>query len=82
MGCSQCVAIMNKAAVNTVEQVSLWDGRGSFGYLPQSCDLRWIYSQCSEKPPNLLPKQLYKLGLPPAMECSPGSISSSARAVA
>lgn len=40
MGCSQCVAIMNKAAMNTVEQVSLWDGRGSFGCLPQSCDLR------------------------------------------
>lgn len=30
--CFQCLAITNKAALNIVEQVSLWDGTASFGH--------------------------------------------------
>jgi hypothetical protein len=36
VGCFQFLAIINKAAMNTVEQVSLWDGGASFGYMPRS----------------------------------------------
>jgi hypothetical protein len=30
------MAIINKAAVNMVEHVSLWHGRVSFGYMPKN----------------------------------------------
>ena len=33
LGCFQFLAITMKAAVNIVEQVSLWDGGASFGYM-------------------------------------------------
>lgn len=33
---SQFLSIMNKAVMNIVEQVSLWDGGASFGYMPLS----------------------------------------------
>ena len=33
LGCFQFLAIMNKAAMNIVEQVSLWDGGTSFRYV-------------------------------------------------
>ena len=33
LGCFQFLAIMNKAAMNIVEQVSLWDGGASFEYM-------------------------------------------------
>jgi hypothetical protein len=36
LGCFQFLAIMNKAAMNMDEQVSLWDVRASFGYMPRS----------------------------------------------
>ena len=36
LGCFQFLAIMNKAAMNIVEQVSLWYGGASFGYMPRS----------------------------------------------
>jgi hypothetical protein len=36
LGGSQFLAIMNKVAMNRVEQVSLWDGRMPFGYMPRS----------------------------------------------
>ena len=36
LGCLQVLAVMNKAAMNIVEQVSLWDGGASFGYIPRS----------------------------------------------
>jgi hypothetical protein len=36
LGCFQFLAIMNEAAMNTVEQVFLWDVRASFGYLARS----------------------------------------------
>jgi hypothetical protein len=32
----QFLSIMNKAAMNMVEQVSLWDVYTSFGYMPMS----------------------------------------------
>jgi hypothetical protein len=35
LGCFQFLAIMNKAAVNIVEQVSLWYNKASFGYIPR-----------------------------------------------
>jgi hypothetical protein len=35
MGCFQFLAIMKKAAMNTVEHVSLYSGV-SFGYIPRS----------------------------------------------
>ena len=31
--CFQFLAIMNKAAMNIVEQVALWDGGSSFGFM-------------------------------------------------
>ena len=36
LGCFQFLAITNKATVNIVEQVSLWDMVPSFGYMPRS----------------------------------------------
>jgi hypothetical protein len=33
---SVALAITNKAAINITEQVSLWEGRESFGYMPTS----------------------------------------------
>jgi hypothetical protein len=36
LGCSQFLAITNKAAMNIGEQVSLWDGGTSFGHMPRS----------------------------------------------
>ena len=33
--CFQFLDITNEAAVNTVEQMSLWDGGTSFGYIPR-----------------------------------------------
>ena len=36
LGCFQFLAIMNKAAMNIVEQVSLWDVPASFGYMARS----------------------------------------------
>ena len=36
LGCFQFLAIVNKAAMNIVEQVSLWYGEASFGYMPKS----------------------------------------------
>ena len=35
-GCFQFLVVMKKAAMNIVEQVSLWDGGASFGDLPRS----------------------------------------------
>ena len=34
LACLQFLTILNKTAMNIVEQVSLWDGKASFGYLP------------------------------------------------
>ena len=36
LGCSQFLAIMIKAAMNIVEQVSLWDVGASSGHMPKS----------------------------------------------
>ena len=36
LGCFQFLAIMNKAAMNIVEQVSLWDVGASLQYMPRS----------------------------------------------
>ena len=36
LGCFQFLAIINKAAMNIVEHVSLWYGGESFGYVPSS----------------------------------------------
>jgi len=36
LGCFQFLAIMNKASMNRIEQVSLWDGGASFGYIARS----------------------------------------------
>ena len=36
LGCFWFLAIMNKAAMNMVEQVSLWDVRAYFRYMPRS----------------------------------------------
>ena len=36
LGCFQLLAIINKAAINVVEHVSLLDVGGSFGYMPKS----------------------------------------------
>ena len=36
LGCFQILAIMNKDAMNIVEQVPLWGGGASFGYMPRS----------------------------------------------
>ena len=33
LGCFQFLPIMNKAAMKIVEQVSLWNGEASFGYM-------------------------------------------------
>ncbi|KAL6063367.1 hypothetical protein STEG23_021182 [Scotinomys teguina] len=35
IGCFQVLSIMNKAAINIVEQVFLWYGRASFEYIPR-----------------------------------------------
>ena len=36
LGCFQFLTIMNKTAMNIVEQVSLWYGGASFGHMPRS----------------------------------------------
>ena len=36
LSCFQLLAITNKGAMNIVEQVPLWHGRESFGYMPKS----------------------------------------------
>jgi hypothetical protein len=36
LGCFQLLAIMNKATMNIVQQVSLWYSGASFGYTPRS----------------------------------------------
>jgi hypothetical protein len=36
LGCFQFLAIINKAAINTVEQVFLWQDGVSIGYMPKS----------------------------------------------
>ena len=36
LGCFQFLAIINKAAMNIVEHVSLWYGGVSSGYMPRS----------------------------------------------
>jgi hypothetical protein len=36
LGSFQLLVIVNKTAMNTVEQVSLWYGQESFGYMPRS----------------------------------------------
>jgi hypothetical protein len=36
LGCFQFLVIMNKAVVKIVEQVSLWKGGMTFGYMPWS----------------------------------------------
>jgi hypothetical protein len=33
LGCFRILVVMNKAAMNIVEHVSLWYGRASFGYM-------------------------------------------------
>lgn len=35
LGCFQFLSITNKAAMNIVEQVSLWDVETAFGYMPR-----------------------------------------------
>jgi hypothetical protein len=36
VGCLQFLGIINKGSMNIVEQVSLWYGEASFGYIPRS----------------------------------------------
>jgi hypothetical protein len=36
LGCFQLLAVTNKDAMNIVEQVPLWHGGASFGYIPKS----------------------------------------------
>jgi hypothetical protein len=38
----QFLAITNKAAMNIVEQLSLWDGGTSFGHMPRSGIYSWV----------------------------------------
>jgi hypothetical protein len=63
-----------KAAVNIVEQVSIWYNGPSFGYMLSSGIAEsWgrTIPSFSEKLQNSFPKQLYKLALPSVMEeCS------------
>ena len=35
LGCFQFLAMMNKVAINIVEQVCLWDDGTTFGYIPR-----------------------------------------------
>ena len=37
LGCLQFLAITNKVTMNSVEDVSLWYDRASYGYMPKSC---------------------------------------------
>jgi hypothetical protein len=41
LGCLQVLAVMNKAAMNIVEQVSLWDVGASFGYAQKGYN--WVF---------------------------------------
>ena len=36
VGCFQLLVLKAKVAMNIVDQVSLWDGRASFEYMPSS----------------------------------------------
>ena len=36
LGCFQLLAITNKAAMNIVEQLSMWHGGTSFGYISKN----------------------------------------------
>jgi hypothetical protein len=52
LGCSQFLAIGNKAAMIIVDHVSLWNGRTPFGYMP-FWDIWVLTKNCShfyEKP--------------------------------
>jgi hypothetical protein len=71
MGCFLFLAITNTASINTVEQVSLWNGGTSFGYMSRSGiagSSTRTNSQFSEKLPNCFLKSLYKFVLRPAIE--------------
>ena len=41
VGCFQDLAVTNKAAMNITEQVSLWFGGASFGYMGRS-GYNWV----------------------------------------
>ena len=52
-GYLQLLAITNKAAMNIVEGMSLWNGGAYFGYIPRSgIPMREDYLQLFEKLPN------------------------------
>jgi hypothetical protein len=64
LGRFQFLDIMNKAAMNVDKQVSWWNGKASFSYVPRSgrdgsCGK--AISQVSEKLPNWFPKCFYIL---------------------
>jgi hypothetical protein len=42
LGCFHFLAIMNKSAMNMIENVSLWCGRESFRYMPSSGIVRYL----------------------------------------
>ena len=55
LGCFQLLTIINKAAINIVEHVSLLYDGASFGYMPRSgvaWVLRLYYIQFSEELPD------------------------------
>ena len=68
LGSFQLLAIINMAAMNIVEHVSLLHVGASFGYAQEwySWVLRYYYAQLSEE----LPDWLYQLAIPPTVKCS------------
>jgi hypothetical protein len=82
LGSFQLLPIINKAAMNIVEHVSLLHVGASSGYSPRS----GIAGSSGSTMPNFLrkpPEWLYQLAILPAMEeCSSSSTSSPASAVA
>jgi hypothetical protein len=81
----QLLAIINMAAMNIVEHVSLLQVGASSSYMPRSGIIAGSSSSTmpnfSEEVPNRFPEQLYQLAIPPTMEECSFSTSSPASTV-
>ena len=80
MSSFQFLTIMNKAAMNILEQVLLWDGTASFGYLHRNSlagSYRGNLPNFLNEKSNWFTEWLYTFTLPSIVGCSPCATSSS-----
>ena len=68
LGCFLFLAITNKASMNIVEHVSLWDVGTFFEYMPQSGIVKIKLLPGFWENSNIIFKVIYKFSIPAAME--------------